>query len=660
MHPALRNGGTAIEFPKFVREIPPMVIARPVDVSPTPLNTEELRRGYSPAAWGQIGVGQVKHGIAPEYWQHPADWDAHPTHFYELSIKPVLSDVLGVGIMTPLWGYNGNVPGDAFFGRENEPFVVRNINNLPHDRSTHLHGGHSPSHSDGSPHFTITPGSARDYYYPNISPRVRDRNLDILERTAQTGEDYMTAAAALNIPIYISKEGPAPQGDDPPGGWPTEADGNPARIQRVLGPLGGVAGDTFDLADSSDTLWYHDHGMDETGPAAYSGLAGVYHLTDHLAEELMRKNIIPSVYPKIGEDANGVAQALDFDIAKRAGPETDYNKYFLHLCIGDKVFNPDGTLFYDTLSHDGQMGDVMVVNGIANPKYTVEKRKYRFSVLNHANARVFAMQLRTADHRMAQPFMQIGYDTWLYPKPITQDFTLQTPAKRVDVIVDFKELADRGIREVYLENILPQIDGRGPRGTADINQLLGDGTILKDGEAGEQIMKFIITDEPVHGGKPDLAITMDTELRPHHRILPEEIVKTRIVSFHRQQGAWKINDVFYDTGVANVTPTTGTAERWILRNNGGGWWHPIHMHMEGHQWQKINGQTPALVDQFNQDTTILGSGDEVEMFMKFRTWIGGFVLHCHTLEHEDMRMMFNMDPRLLPTEAPQQTQNLFP
>ena len=134
MHPSLRNGGTAIEFPKFVRELLPMVIARPVAVSSGPLNTEELRRGYSPAAWGQIGVGQVKHGIAPEYWQHPADWDAHPTHFYELSIKPFLADVLGVGIMTPLWGYNGKVPGDAFFGRDKEPFVVRNINNLAHDR----------------------------------------------------------------------------------------------------------------------------------------------------------------------------------------------------------------------------------------------------------------------------------------------------------------------------------------------------------------------------------------------------------------------------------------------------------------------------------------------------------------------------------------------
>ncbi len=660
MHPALRNGGTAIEFPKFVREIPAIVVARPVDVSPGPLNTEELRRSYSPAAWGQMGVGQVKHGIAPEYWQHPADWNEHPTHFYEIAIKPVALDVLGVGIMTPLWGYNGHVPGDAFFSRDREPFVVRNINALPHDRSTHLHGGHSPSHADGSPHFTVTPGNARDYFYPNISPRVRDRNLDILERTAQTGEDYVTAAAALNIPIYISKEGPAPQGDDPPGGWPAEADGNPARLQRTLGPLGGVAGDAFDDAEAADTLWYHDHGMDETGPAAYSGLAGVYHLTDHITEELMRKNILPSVYPKIGADANGVAQSLDFDPAKRGGPETEYNTYFSHFCISDKVFNPDGTLFYDTLSHDGQMGDVMVVNGIANPKMTVEKRKYRFSILTHSNARAFGMQLRTADHKLAQPFMQIGYDTWLYPKPIMQDYSLMMPSKRIDVIVDFKDLADRGIREVYLENILPQIDGRGPRGTADMNLLLANGTILKDGDAGEQIMKFIISDEPVHGGKPDLAITMDTELRPHRKILPEEIVKTRVLSFHRQQGAWKINGVFYDTNVGNVTPTIGSAERWIVRNNGGGWWHPVHIHLEAQQWQKLNGNLPALRDQFKQDAVILGSGDEVELFMKFRTWCGSFVFHCHNLEHEDMRMMFNMDPRLLPTESPQQTQNLFP
>ncbi len=660
MHPALRNGGTAIEFPKFVREIPALVIMRPTAISGVPLNTEELRRSYSPNAWGQLGVGQVKHGIAPEYWQHPADWDLHPTQFFDLAIRAVEADVLGVGIKTPLWGYNGSVPGPTFFARLREPFVVRNLNTLPHDRSTHLHGGHTPSHSDGSPHFTVTPGEARDYYYPNIPPRVQDRNLDILQRTGETGEDYMTAAAALGIPIYQSKPGPAPKGDDPPGGWPTEADGNPARVQRVLGPLGGLASDAFDETDTGDQLWYHDHGMDETGPAVYSGLAGFYHLSDNISEELMRKNILPSVYPRIGEAATGVAQSLDFDPAKRGGPETDFNKYHQLLAIGDKVFNPDGTVFYDTLSHDGQMGDVMTVNGIANPRCTVEKRKYRFNILGAGNARVWALQLRTDDHKMAQPFWMIGLDSSLYPKPIVQDFTLQSSATRCDLIVDFGALAARGIREVYLENILPQIDGRGPRGTADISLLRDNGTILKDGEAGERLIKFIISDEPVHGGRPDLAITLDTVLRPHKPILPEEIVKTQIISWHRSNGAWKVNDVFYDTNVGNLTPTLGTAERWIIRNNGGGWWHPIHVHSTTQMVQRINGRPPAPRDQFKQDTVILGSGDEIEVFVKFSTWIGSFVCHCHTVEHEDMRMMFNLDTRLVETQAPQQTQNLFP
>ena len=132
-------------------------------------------------------------------------------------------------------------------------------------------------------------------------------------------------------------------------------------------------------------------------------------------------------------------------------------------------------------------------------------------------------------------------------------------------------------------------------------------------------------------------------------------------SFKRHNGAWTINNTFYDRSVANFTPCIGTAERWIIRNNGGGWWHPIHIHLEAHQWQKINGTTPHPSEHLHkQDTTVLGSNDEIEMYMKFRTWLGPFVFHCHNLEHEDMRMMYNMDPHLLPTESPQLTQNLFP
>ena len=30
--------------------------------------------------------------------------------------------------------------------------------------------------------------------------------------------------------------------------------------------------------------------------------------------------------------------------------------------------------------------------------------------------------------------------------------------------------------------------------------------------------------------------------------------------------------------------------------------------------------------------------------MRFRTWTGPLAVHCHNVEHEDMRMMFNFEP----------------
>ena len=76
--------------------------------------------------------------------------------------------------------------------------------------------------------------------------------------------------------------------------------------------------------------------------------------------------------------------------------------------------------------------------------------------------------------------------------------------------------------------------------------------------------------------------------------------------------------------------------------------------------QLVDGQIPPLHDRFKSDTSLLGAGSEIEIFMKFRTFKGPFVFHCHNLDHEDMRMMFNFDPRMTPTEAPQPIQQSFP
>ena len=47
--------------------------------------------------------------------------------------------------------------------------------------------------------------------------------------------------------------------------------------------------------------------------------------------------------------------------------------------------------------------------------------------------------------------------------------------------------------------------------------------------------------------------------------------------------------------------------------------------------------------RFNQDLTLLHGGEQADLFVKQRTFAGPFVMHCHTIEHEDMRMMVRWD-----------------
>ena len=91
------------------------------------------------------------------------------------------------------------------------------------------------------------------------------------------------------------------------------------------------------------------------------------------------------------------------------------------------------------------------------------------------------------------------------------------------------------------------------------------------------------------------------------------------------------------------------AERWFIENKSGGWWHPIHTHLEGHQIQTIDGKLPRRERQYNQDLTLLHGGERAVALVKQRTFTGPFVMHCHTIEHEDMRMMAVIDPQ--PSDA---------
>lgn len=436
---------------------------------------------------------------------------------------------------------------------------------------------------------------------------------------------------------------------------------------------------------------------------------------------------------------------------------------------------------------------------------------------------------QTMEERSVE-FLRIGKDSWLWPTPQKRKSALINMANRADLVVDFKACFDAAERAgrlrtiegkryavYYLVNTMPQFDGRGPKGKLAedagdptvfplpfnlnrANPVVGamadagviPGTFFGNtplGQASEleqpiALMKFLIEEDKGEG--PDATIDESSILRPRHSIKDEEVEAVREFVFERGKGAWMVNGHFYDPTVANATPVNGIkgldfqmpgqadrkpslgyAEEWILRNGGGGWWHPIHIHLEGHQligyekdfeadalidgdgllgaqgqpamaalpgWEDLVGkfgldtlkaggdtrviervltkpkiedlreefveQAPALpvifqsphpgislfkelrigptitkaiadaptnlrprinailnaLDELrlqwagemigNHDTQALGPNTVARIRMRFRSFTGPVVFHCHNVEHEDMRMMFNLEPMM--------------
>ena len=146
-------------------------------------------------------------------------------------------------------------------------------------------------------------------------------------------------------------------------------------------------------------LWYHDHAMDITRLNAYAGLATGYVLTDSEEQNLIGTGILPAP-----------AQTI-------------------YLILQDKSFNPDGSLSYPyQYEWQGTGGrwawagdpavitpfppnnptdpmllpvscvpeaffDTTIINGACYPYHKVERRHYRFRLLNGAQARFYNLQL---------------------------------------------------------------------------------------------------------------------------------------------------------------------------------------------------------------------------------------------------------------------------
>ncbi len=86
----------------------------------------------------------------------------------------------------------------------------------------------------------------------------------------------------------------------------------------------------------------------------------------------------------------------------------------------------------------------------------------------------------------------------------------------------------------------------------------------------------------------------------------------------------------------------GEWEIWNIES-GGGWEHPVHIHLSPFYIINRTGPFPAIEKQRKDTVVVGGDRGDAQILIRFENFTGKYVFHCHTTEHEDVRMMANME-----------------
>lgn len=437
------------------------------------------------------------------------------------------------------------------------------------------------------------------------------------------------------VPVVVHVHGglQAPPSDGHPDAWftPGFAQTGPGFVQRTY---------RYENQNDSETLWYHDHALGLTRLNVYAGLAGFYILRD---------------------------PQLDATLELPSGA------YEVPLLIQDRAFNEDGSLFYPSEGVNPDVhpvwvpeffGDVNLVNGAVWPYVEVEPRKYRFRILNGANARFY--ELRMSDGRA---FTVIGTDGGYVEAPVTVSSILLGPSERADVIVDFSDLAPGATLELQNAAAAPYPMGDAvDESTARVMQL--------------RVVPLTAPDEsripPALADIPDLAAGGVDAVRPH-TLFEEEDPETG-----DPLGVFLDGRHWGPPGSVTDLPRVGSTEVWEIINLTDDA-HPIHLHLIDFQivdrqpfdadaylaeYEALNPTLPSdnvvtpPVAPFLQgepvppldyergwkDTVRAMPGQVTRIIVRWAPERGlpfpfdptaepGYVWHCHILEHEDNEMM---------------------
>ena len=398
------------------------------------------------------------------------------------------------------------------------------------------------------------------------------------------------------------------------------------------------------------TLWYHDHALGMTRLNVYAGLAGFYLLRDR--RELCCRHEL------------GLPRG----------------RYELPIVIQDRSFCADGSLYFPAEGINPDVhpywtpeffGDAIMVNGKVWPRLEVERRQYRFRLLNGSNARFYRLRFSNGLR-----FTQIGTDGGFLPAPVELDTLLLAPGERADILVDFSDL--RPGEKLTLTNDAPAPFPHGDAPDPDTTGL---------------ILQFAV---PPDSPAPMRPWTLPKKLNDIPDLVPN--APRRLLTLVEVQGQGGPLEVLLNgqkwSYSTTELPRVGATEDWVIANLTMDA-HPIHLHLVqfllhsrqdfraedyAAQWESLNGpppishpviplpvepylignsRPPEANERGWKDTVRMNPGQVTRIrvrfapqdvpvcaakpglnFYPFDPSVGpGYVWHCHILDHEDNEMM---------------------
>lgn len=278
-------------------------------------------------------------------------------------------------------------------------------------------------------------------------------------------------------------------------------------------------------------------------------------------------------------------------------------------------------------------------------------RRYRFRIVNAANARFLTLVLQNGGRRPLA-FTQVAADGGFLPRAVTMNQLTISPGERAEIVIDFGLL---------------------PPGTA-LTMLNAASAPFRAGPAGRgAVMLFQIQAAPA--GLPRDVTQVPVVLNPSIQALDTTGAKLRMVPVSEilnLENGYPFKGMLEFrlwTSPVTATPRLGERELWYIINLTQDW-HAFHIHFASHRvvWRrpmdsmKYRMQTcaftpdkptcftaPPLAPFDNEhgwkDTTQVGPDMVTALLVDFNPWRGqpepfdptqgpGYVFHCHMLDHE--------------------------